>query len=212
MPGYGASDPIEPLTFPSVADRLIGLLDRLELPKAHLVGLSFGGMHALHTAIAHPDRVDRLVLADTSPAFGMDGTDPDDWKRARLGPIDDGRSLRDLAPLVLDAIAGRPLEPSIRDDLVEAFAGISVEGFRAAVACLPTNDVRAALPSVTHRALVVVGEFDTETPVSYAQVMAQGLPSAELVVMEGVGHLAPSEDPVVFNRLVGRFLDARPEP
>ncbi len=212
MPGYGASDPIEPLTFAGVADRLVGLLDRLELPKANLVGLSFGGMHALHTAIAHPDRVDRLVLADTSPAFGMDGTDPEDWKRARLGPIDDGLSLQDLAPLVLDAIAGRPLDPVIRDELIEAFGCISVEGLRAAVQCLPTNDVRAALTAIRHRALVIVGELDTETPVSYARALADGLPNAELVVMDGVGHLSPSEDPVVFNRLVGRFLDARPEP
>lgn len=96
--------------------------------------------------------------------------------------------------------------------MIEAFAGVSVDGFRAAVDCLPTNDVRSALPSVTHRALVIVGELDTETPVSYAQALADGLPNAELVVMDGVGHLAPSEDPVVFNRLVGRFLDARPEP
>lgn len=63
---FTGSEAIEPLTFPGIADRLVGLLDRLELPKAHLVGLSFGGMHALHTAIAHPDRVDRLVLADTN--------------------------------------------------------------------------------------------------------------------------------------------------
>ncbi len=212
MPGYGGSDPAEPLTFAAIADRLVGLLDHLQLAKAHLVGLSFGGMHALHTAIAHPDRVDCLVLADTSPAFGMDGTDPDEWRRARLAPLADGLSLRDLAPLVLDAIAGRPIEPGIRDELIEAFGSISAAGFRAAVDCLPTNDVRLALPLVMHQALVIVGDLDTETPLSYAQVLAEGLPNAELVVMGGVGHLTPSEDPVVFNRLVGQFLAAQAEP
>ena len=44
------------------------------------MGESFGGMHALHAALRHPDRVGRLVLANTSAAFGLDGTDPDAWR------------------------------------------------------------------------------------------------------------------------------------
>jgi pimeloyl-ACP methyl ester carboxylesterase len=51
-----------------------------------------------------------------------------------------------------------------------------------------------------------VGELDRETPVAYSQALAGGLPDARLVVLDGVGHLTPSEDPASFNRHVRAFL------
>ena len=84
MPGYGKSAPIRPLTFAAVADALVGLIDSLDVADAHLVGESLGGMHALHLAIRHPSRVGRLVLTNSSAAFGVDGTDAETWKASRL--------------------------------------------------------------------------------------------------------------------------------
>jgi len=206
MPGYGDAAAVESLTYETIADRLVGLLDHLQLQVVDLVGLSFGGMHALHTALRHPERVGRMVLANTSPAFGMDGTRPDDWRRARLAPIDQGSTPADMAPGVLDAIAGKPLEPAIRSELIEAFGRISAAGFRAAVECLPTNDIRNRLAEIGHRSLVIVGSDDLETPVAYARVLAEGLPASELHILDGAGHLTPSEVPDRFNRLVAEFL------
>ncbi len=208
MPGYGASAPIVPLTYQAIADRLVEFLDELEVATADLVGLSFGGMHALHTAIHHPDRVGRLVLADTSPAFGMDGTSVAEWTSARLAPIKAGATPADLAGSVIDAITAAPLPDSVRAETVAAFARISVDGFTAAVRCLPTNDVRDQLPDINHRALVVVGELDVETPQAYAEALAAGLPNSELHVLPAVGHLSPTEAPDAFNDLVATFLSA----
>ena len=101
MPGYGASAPIQPLTFAGIADAVARLLDKAGVDRAHLVGESFGGMHALHAALRHPDRISRLVLANTSPAFGADGTDADAWRRARLAPLDAGHTPADIAEQVL---------------------------------------------------------------------------------------------------------------
>ncbi|MEM7274063.1 MAG: alpha/beta hydrolase [Actinomycetota bacterium] len=208
LPGYGDSAPIAPLTYRAIADAVARLLDAAEIDRADLVGLSFGGMHALHTALHHPDRVGRLVLADTSPAFGMDGTTADDWMRARLAPLDEGLTPGDIAPAVLDAITARPLTGTARTETIAAFGRIPADGFRAAVRCLPTNDIRADLPSLTHQALVIVGEEDRETPPSYAKVLADGLPNARLEILPGVGHLSPTEAPDRFNRLVAQFLTA----
>ncbi len=207
MPGYGAAAPLDPLSYAGVADRLVGLLDHLGLDRVDLVGLSFGGMHALHTTLAHPDRVRRMVLCSTSPAFGMDGTDPAEWKASRLEAIDTGATPADLAEPVLDAIAGRPLDPGIRADLIDAFARIPTDGFRAAVECLPTNDVRGRLHEIPHPTAVVVGAHDTETPVAYAQVLADGLPHAELTILPGIGHLSPSEDPAAVNAVIADHLE-----
>lgn len=206
MPGYGASAPVAPLTYRTIADSLVALLDELGVEQADLVGLSFGGMHALHTAIHHPDRVGRLVLANTSPAFGMNGTTAAEWTAARLERIRTGATPADLAPAVIDAITATPLTGPIRTETVAAFARIPVEGFIAAVHCLPTNDIRDQLIDITNPSLVVVGELDAETPPAYAQVLADGLPNAELHTIAGVGHLSPAEAPDIFNHLVAQFL------
>ena len=206
MPGYGASAPLAPLTFPAVADSLTGLLDTLEIEAADLVGLSFGGMHALHVAIRHPSRVRRLVLADTSPAFGLDGTSPQAWKATRLGPIERGLVPADFAGSILDAICATPLEPDVRGQLVDSFGRITTAGFRAAVDCLPTHDVRGDLAGIACPALVIVGAEDRETPVSYAEALAAELPDSTLEILDGVGHLSPAEAPERFNRLVWEFL------
>jgi 3-oxoadipate enol-lactonase len=208
MPGYGDSAPVAPLTYEAIADRLVAMLDDLDLAMADVVGLSFGGMHALHAALRHPGRIGRLVLADTSAAFGLDGTSPERWKAARLRPLDAGETPASMAGTVLDRIAARPLPPGIRRDLVAAFGRISAPAFRASVECLPTHDVRHQLHLITHPALVIVGELDRETPVTYARFLADGLPDARLAVLEGVGHLTPSEAPAEFNRHVRAFLAA----
>lgn len=212
MPGYGDSEAVEHLTYEAVAERLVAFLDVLGIERADLVGLSFGGMHALHSAINHPDRVGRLVLADTSPAFGMDGTDRDSWIAARLAPIAAGETPADAAEHVIDAITASPLTGIIRDETVAAFGQISPRGFTAAAHCLPTHDVREQLASIANVSLVIVGELDEETPVSYAQLLADGLPNARLEVLEGVGHLSPAEDPIRFNQLVAEFLSAPAQP
>ncbi len=211
MPGYGDSAPLEPLTYEGIASSLVTFLDTLEIERADVVGLSFGGMHALHTAIHHPDRINKMVLADSSPAFGMDGTTKEDWQAARLAPLDEGHTPADAAEVVVDAISFVTLAGQIRDETIEAFGRISARGFRAAVECLPHNDVRDQLASIAHETLVIVGEHDEETPISYAKVLADHMPNAhELHIIPGVGHLSPAEAPKTFNQLIAEFL-APPE-
>ncbi len=208
MPGYGDAAPIVPLTYAAIAQRLVDLLDTLDIARATLIGLSFGGMHALHTALDHPDRVARLVLADSSPAFGIDGTTREGWIRDRLAPINAGGTPADAAEAIVDAITYVRLEGVIRQETIGAFSRISAEGFRAAVTCLPDNDVRARLGDVRSPTLVIVGEHDEETPLSYSQLLADGIPNAELRVLPGAGHLTPAEAPDQFNAALAAFLDA----
>ena len=91
MPAYGASPPLAGgLSFSALGDAVAGLIDALGERHAHVVGLSLGGQIALHTALRHPARVRSLALLDSSPAFGLDGTDPEAWKRLRLDALDAG--------------------------------------------------------------------------------------------------------------------------
>ena len=208
MPGYGASDPLKALTFPAIADAVARLLDATAVERAHLVGESFGGMHALHSALRHPDRVGRLVLANTSGAFGLDGTDPSEWRAARLAPLDAGLEPADIAGQVLTSVAGPGLSADMLAMRVAAFARIPAAGLRSAIECLPSHNVLDRLAEITSPALVIAGELDAETPVTYARALADGLPNAELEVLDGIGHLAVSEAPEAFSQLVSAFLTA----
>lgn len=206
MPGYGVSHPLDHLSFAAIADAVRDLVERLGVERVHLVGESFGGMHALHTAIRHPNVVDRMVLTNTSAVFGDDGTDAEQWKRSRLDRIDRGATPGDIALDVYSAIGGPNLVGSRLAKRVASFSRIGVEGFRAAVECLPDHDVLTSLANIASPTLVIAGELDEETPPSYGTALAAGIPSAELEILAGVGHIAASEVPVRFNELVGEFL------
>ncbi len=116
MPGYGASQALaDGLTWPGLADAVARLLDTLEAGRAHLVGLSMGGMVAMYAALLHPARVRSLALLDTSPAFGLDGaTTPESWLEARLAPLARGVTPANMAPAVLRGVAG----PHVSDEVI----------------------------------------------------------------------------------------------
>jgi len=208
LPGYGDSAPIRPLTFPAIVEAIVGLLDQLAIDRVDVVGLSFGGQQALHLALTQPDRVGRLVLADTSARFGADGTDPEAWMRLRLDPLDAGVTPAEMAPMVIDSITAPDFAGLERDRTIAAFTRIPAAGLRAAVECLPSHDVTARLGEIAAPTLVIVGELDAETPLAYAETLATAIPDATLVVVPGVGHLTPAEAPAEFNRLVAAFLAA----
>lgn len=206
MPGYGDSVPVDPLTWETIADAAAAVLDTLAVQRTHVVGLSFGGQQALHLALRHPDRIDRLVLADTSARFGADGTDPETWMRKRLDPLDAGVAPADMAAGVIDAVTADGFGGRERERAIATFARIPEAGLRAAVACLPTHDVEDRLGDIRSPTLVIVGEHDRETPLTYSRTLAAGIPTSELVVIPGAGHLTPAEAPQYFNETVRAFL------
>lgn len=212
MPGYGDAEPVRPLTYRRIAERIVDLIEAIGADQVDLVGLSFGGMHALHTAIEFPDSVRRLVLSNTSPAFGMDGTSREEWMKDRLASLENGGTPADGAERIVDMLAGSPLAGRIRAETIGAFDDISPDGFRAAVECLPDNDVRGQLGDIGQPALIIAGELDRETPPSYAEVLHAGLVDSRLEVLARVGHLSPAEAPDRFNLLVSDFLESESQP
>ena len=199
-PGYGASEPgPDPLTFDALADAAAALLDRLDAERADVVGMSFGGMIAQYLALRHPARVRTLALLCTSPKFGLDGTRPDEWRAARLAPLDAGVTPAGMAREVLSALAAPDASRAVVDEAERAMARIPPEGLRAAIACLVTHDTRARLRDIAAPATVLVGERDEETPVAYASALADGIEGARLIVIPGAGHLLNLEAPAAVN-------------
>jgi 3-oxoadipate enol-lactonase len=204
MPGYGASAG-SPSSFEELADAAADLVLTLAdgaSEAVDVVGLSMGGMIAQHLALRHPHLVRSLVLLDTSPAFGLDGSRPDEWLRQRLAPLAAGISPAAMAPQVLTSIAG----PALTDDrLADAVAAMGrIDGDALATACrtLVTHDTRDRLATITCPTLVAVGELDDETPAAYSRVLHEAIPGSRLVVLPGVGHLANIEAPAAVNDLI----------
>lgn len=209
MPGYGASPPPPaPLSFALAADAAAGLIGALGATSAHVVGLSMGGQIALHLALRHPARVRSLALLDTSPAFGLDGTDPEAWKRLRLDPLDRGVTPAQMAEPVLRSIMAPDVAPDALAAAVASMERIPPDGLRATVEMLPTHDVRARLPEIACPTLVVVGERDRETPPAYAEAIAAGIPGARLEVVPRAGHIVNLEAPAETAALLSAHLDA----
>jgi 3-oxoadipate enol-lactonase len=201
-PGYGGQ-PSEPLTPTALGTRIIEFLDALEMPLVDLVGLSLGAMHALYALGVAPERIGRVVLADTSLAFGAE---PIEWLAEWLAPIDGAGSPVDLAAAAIDAIVADPLVDGVRSKLVTAFGRVTESALRHASFTIAHHDASAIVPSVANPCLVVCGEHDEETPLSYSEALAEALPHGELAVIAGAGHLSSIERPESFNEIVRNFL------
>ena len=210
MPGYGAAEPlaIEPVTFRALADATAVLISALGAERAHVVGISMGGMIAQYLAAGHPDRVRSLTLLSTSPKFGMDGTTADDWRAARLAPLNAGWEPVEFAERVLRGIAGPHLNATAYESQRAAMARVSGAALRRSIACLVTHDTTALLPTITAPTLVLVGALDEETPPSYSQYLVDHLPNARLVVIPDAGHLLNAEAPDQVNALIAQHLTA----
>jgi len=208
MPGYGAADPLpdEPLTFHALAEAASGWVTLLGAARAHVVGISMGGMVAQYLAASHPECVRSLTLLSTSPKFAMDGTTAESWRTARLAPLDAGSEPVEIAERVLRGIGGPNITEVALESQRAAMERVTGSALRRSIECLVTHDATSLLPTITAPTLVVVGELDQETPPGYSQYLVDHLPHARLFVIPGAGHLLNAEAPEQVNRLLAEHL------
>ena len=206
-PGYGASAPIEPYDMVGLARSLERLLDALPVRRRVLMGHSMGGMVAQEGVAAFPQKVDGLVLSATSPAFGKaDGAWQQEFLAKRLGPLDAGRTMAELAPALVAAMVGPDAEPAGVKVATEAMARVPGATYRKALHALVRFDRRDALTSIRVPTLVIAGERDANAPAAVMEKMAARIPGAEYHALTGCGHLANLERPRWFNDVVLAWL------
>jgi 3-oxoadipate enol-lactonase len=209
LPGYGASGPLDgPMTFHTLADAVIEWSEAMGVDRFHLVGISLGGMIAQYVAAAYPARVASLTLLATSPRFGLDGTQPDEWRAARLAPLDAGREPKHFAQEVLRSLADPSIPVRALASQVSAMSRISGAALRPVIDCLVTHDSQHLLGSIAAPTNVMVGERDQETPVAYSQALVDAIAGAQLHVIDGVGHLLNAEAPYEVNEVLRSLLGA----
>jgi len=210
MPGYGASRPMRETTIAGFAADFLDLADALGLSKPILVGHSLGGMIVQDVLAARPDFAGAAILVGTSPAFGpADGEWQKAFVAARLGPLDRGATMAELAPGIVDGMLGPAPDPAGRATAIRAMAALSPASYRASVLSLQGFDNRANLAAIRVPTLLLVGSQDGNAPPAMVERMAAKIPGAAFVRLEGLGHLPNLERPDAFDGAIHAFLDAR---
>lgn len=208
--GYGRSGPVD-APYAHHED-LAALLDSLGIQRASLVGLSGGGRIAIDFALAHPERVNRLVLAST----GLSG-----WRYQNAGDtayFAEARRARDrgdAAALGLSWLGSAYMRPAMEHpELVAPLREMAAENGKAWMGLLKHGDLErpADLPAL-HRTealrvptLLIVGTRDTPDIQAIADTLATTVPGIRRMTFEGSGHLVNMEQPERFTELVRTFL------
>jgi 3-oxoadipate enol-lactonase len=210
LPGYGDSETIEPYVLSGVARSLERLIDSIAPKRAVLLGHSMGGMVALEAWAAYPHKIAGLILSGTSPAFGKpDGAWQQEFLRQRLGPLDEGRSMSDLAPRLVRAMVASDADAAGVERAITIMSAVPPQTYRCALHALMSFDRRALLPTISVPTLALAGELDPNAPPLVMQKMAEKIPGATYECLPRTGHLASLEQPAAFADSILRFLHGR---
>jgi 3-oxoadipate enol-lactonase len=210
--GYGDSDDYDgPLDMADFSADLLRVIDHFRAPRAHLIGLSMGGMIAMDFYQRHPDQVASLVLCDTGPGLRRTMSDAgvEEFLRLRKAPLLAGRQPAEFAPVVARSLVSPAARAGALDQLVASLSRLHPQSYLKALECVTRYDGIGDLRGYRVPALVVVGADDTLTPPSVSERMAAEIPGAELCVIDDAGHLSNIEQPEAFNRRVLDFLRAQ---
>src|SRR4029453_2025968 len=219
--GGGHSKPPGPYTIHQMADDAAGLLDVLDVRRAHVVGVSMGGMIAQELALRHPERVRSLVLACTYP-------EPDaEIERNRRFTVERlGGTVTSEGQMQVDFKAINPMDflqhllPTVFNPdfiarelpkLIQVFSGalqygFSMEAILGQVAAVMGHKATDRLHEIAVPTLVITGDADRLIPPANSDILAKHIPGATLMRVPGGSHGFNFETPEVFNRAVLDFL------
>jgi 3-oxoadipate enol-lactonase len=203
--GHGGSTTRDrPTTIADLAQDLAGLLDGLGIGRAHLVGLSLGGMTVQALASADPARPRSATLMATAAHM----PDAQGWD-ARAATV---RAQGTGA--VVEATLGRWFTPDFArraPDVVAAvrdrFTACDPAGYAVCCGAIRQMDLRPALEAIAAPTLVIAGRADPSTPPAMAEEICSGIAQAELVILPRAAHLLAVEQPAAVAGYLGAFID-----
>ena len=214
-PGFNKSGEIVPDVARGLmnAHAVKGLLDELNIEKAHLVGNSLGGVSALNFALEYPDRLDRMVLMGTA-GMGHSLTQPNPQegikKMVKLYQEPSYENFVDMLEVFV-------YDPSLISEELRQGRWANIEAskahldnFLASTKTVPFSawDVSARVHEIQHKTLVVWGRDDRFVPIDNALKLINFMPDARLHVFSQCGHWAQWEHAEAFNSLVVDFLNS----
>jgi len=205
--GHGNSEkPASGWTVEDLATDLQALIEHLGEDRAVVGGLSMGGNTAVVYAVAYPDKLDGLILVDTTAWYGEDA--PEVWEQKARNAETEG-----MEP-VLAANMSRWFSDSFPDehpDRVKMVAETVLANdpfcYASAGRALGKFDAREGLSRIDCPTLILVGSEDPATPPAMAEYLHQNISNSELHVLPGLRHMTPVEAPDRVGQLMGDFLE-----
>ena len=205
--GHGES-PVPPGSYAidDLADDLVALLDDIGVERAHLVGLSLGGMTGMRVAVRNPERVDRLVVLCSSAHLP-----PEVWLERAATVRADG--VASIAESIVDrwfTPAFSQAHPDVRRAHVDMVAATPSAGYAACCDAIAAMDQRADLASIGAPTLAIAGADDPATPPEHLREVAEGVPDGRLLVLDQAAHLANVEQPQQVSAAIIDHLQGAP--
>lgn len=204
--GHGSSSaPPGAYTIEMLAADAIGLLDRLGIRRTHFMGISMGGMIGQVLACRYPERIDKLVLCDTTGRVLAD-TAPT-WDE-RIRAVETG-GMQALAEQTLERwLSGefRRKHPEITGWIRNMILQTPVPGYVGCSKAISGFDILDQLSKVAAPTLIMTGEKDEGTPVSAGKQIQERIGGSEFAVIPGALHLSSVEAADFFNNRLVSFL------
>ncbi len=209
MRGQGRSQKWKPgdpdYTWETHAGDLAALLDALEIPSAHIGGISYGGELTQVFALRYPQRCQKLIIADAVSEVGpMLRAIADSW--AMIAEKGDHITFycstwywnfsETFFAEKYDFLLSR----------IDAAKGLDLPSVIQLCRCFNTMNTTARLGEIRHPTCVLVGEKDILKPIHYSETIARSISGAELFILPGAGHASFWECPSEFNRIIVDFL------
>ena len=200
--GHGRSGSAGPVTIARLGQDVLGLLDRLDILRAHFCGISMGGLTGQWLGIHAANRIGRLVLANTAARIGA----PEAWL-ARAAQVR-AEGMKGVA----DGAAGRwftpgfiAREPAAVDRLVQGLRATAPDGYAACCEALAGADLRTEVSAIASPTLVIAGHDDSVTTVDDACWLAAQAQDGRVEEL-AASHLSNIECPEDFSACLRRFL------
>jgi 3-oxoadipate enol-lactonase len=199
-PGYGDSDPApEGTSRDDYASAILSAMRELGIARAHVCGLSLGGVIAIAMSAADADRCASLVLADT---FAVHPDGEAIHQRSLAASSD----LRAMAEARVDVLLAQPADPAIRSEVVETMARIEPAAYRIGSEAVWLADQRERAGHIRVPTLVLCGTEDKVTPPALSRELTHLIPGARYEPIERAGHLTNLEQADAFNTLASAFI------
>ena len=209
--GVGRSArPLGPYTTAVMADDAVAVLDAVGVQRAHVYGISLGGMIAQEIALRHPDRIARLVLGATTP--GGDGAIPADGQTLeffqRRGQMPAEEAVWASVPYNYSARTRAEHGNRIVQDIRQRLRfPIEPDPYAAQLAAALGHDAHDRLARIAAATLVVHGQEDVMVPPANGRLLANLIPDARLLELGGAAHFYPTDEPDA-DREIAAFLTA----
>jgi 3-oxoadipate enol-lactonase len=199
-PGYGDSDPApEGTSRDDYAAAIMSAMQALGIERAHVCGLSLGGVIAIAMHHADESRCASLVLADT---FAVHPDGHGIYERSTAASA----NMRAMAEARVDVLLAQPADPAVRTEVIDTMAAIDPAAFRVGAEAVWLADQRERAHQIRVPTLIVCGAEDHITPPALSHELERLIPGSRYEQIERAGHLTNLERPDEFNTLVGAFI------